>query len=73
MKRITVKVVPNAKKDEIIEKNCLVIYTTAPPENNKANKAVIELLSDFFDISKSCIRIVKGEKSRNKIIEIDLP
>lgn len=46
------------------------IYVTAPPEDGKANKKVIELLAEYFKVPKSQIRIVKGEISRNKIVEI---
>lgn len=46
------------------------IYVSAPPEDGKANKKVIELLADYFKAAKSQIKIIKGETSRNKIIEI---
>lgn len=56
-------------KDE--ELPMLKAYLTAVPENGKANKKLIEVLSDAMDISKGRISIVKGEKSHEKIIEID--
>lgn len=46
------------------------VYVTVPPEDGKANKKVIELLAEYFKVSKSQVKIVKGEISRNKIIEI---
>lgn len=46
-------------------------YVSVLPEKGKANKAVIELLSEFFDIPKSRIMIVTGHTGRNKIIDID--
>jgi len=36
----------------------------------KANEKVIELLSDFFDVPKNKIKIVKGQTSREKEVEV---
>jgi len=49
----------------------LKIYLTAVPEGGKANKKLIELLSETLDIGRNRINIIKGEKSHEKIIEID--
>ncbi|MDP3057054.1 MAG: DUF167 domain-containing protein [bacterium] len=46
------------------------VYVTVAPEQGKANKKMIELLAEYFKVSKSQIRIIKGEMSRNKIVEI---
>lgn len=46
------------------------IYVTAAPEQGKANKKMIELLAEYFKVSKSQVRIIKGEILRNKIVEI---
>lgn len=56
-------------KDE--ELPFLKIYLTAVPEKGKANKKLIEVLSETMNVSKGKINIVKGEKSHEKIIEID--
>ncbi|MBU4056326.1 DUF167 domain-containing protein [Patescibacteria group bacterium] len=50
--------------------NSYKVYVTAPPEDSKANKKVIELLADYFKVAKSQVKIIKGEVSRNKIVEI---
>ncbi|HDJ96758.1 MAG TPA: DUF167 domain-containing protein [Candidatus Aenigmarchaeota archaeon] len=71
MKRIKIKVIPNAKKNEVInEGGKLRVYVKSPPVGGKANKTVIEVLSEFFNVKKSDIRIVRGGKSREKVIEI---
>ncbi|MBI2356155.1 MAG: DUF167 domain-containing protein [Candidatus Doudnabacteria bacterium] len=46
------------------------IWTTAISEKGGANQAVIEIIADFFDIVPSSIRIISGNKSRHKLIEI---
>ncbi len=72
MKVINIKVIPNAKKDLVCEEEDIFkVYVNAPPVEGRANKAVIEVLSEYFKTRKSNIRIIKGEKSRNKLIEID--
>lgn len=69
---IKVKVYPSSKKEEIIKKgdNEYQIKVKEKPENNKANEKVIEILSVYFKIASSKIVIIKGQKSRNKIIKI---
>jgi len=70
--KITVKVIPNAKQAEVLEEseNNFRVKVDAPPKEGKANKRLIEVLAQYFDVAKSKIKIVKGEKSRQKIVEI---
>lgn len=51
-------------------KKILKIYITAQPENNKANEAIIKLLSKTWHLKQNQINIVFGLKQRNKIIHI---
>ena len=69
--KINIKIIPNAKKDKIIQDaGNLKVYVTAPAVDGKANKALVELVADHFDVAKSSVKIIKGEKSRNKVLEI---
>ncbi|MEI8097162.1 MAG: DUF167 domain-containing protein [Candidatus Moraniibacteriota bacterium] len=43
---------------------------TAPPVDEKANQLLKKLLAKHFDVAPSLIRIVSGETSRQKIIEL---
>lgn len=69
---IKVKVSPNSKKEEIIKKteNSFDVKVKEKPINGQANKAVINLLSLHFKIKKNKIKMVKGSKQKNKILEI---
>lgn len=70
---INIKVIPRAKKNEVIkidDKNYRVRLTAAPVDG-KANEALVKLLSEYFDVTKSGIRIVRGERGREKIVEIE--
>lgn len=53
--------------DELPE---LKIYLTAVPVDGKANRELIKLLSEKLNVSKSKISILKGEKNKEKIIEV---
>lgn len=49
----------------------LKVYLTTVPERGKANKKLIEILSKALNKPKSEIRIERGEKCHDKIIEIN--
>ena len=70
--RIGVKVITRAKKEGIekVSDGSYKIKVSLPPEKLRANKRVIELLSEEFDIKKKNIKIISGETSSKKIIEI---
>jgi hypothetical protein len=68
---LNVKVIPKARKNEIKkEGDCWKVHLTAPPERGKANRLLIELFSKEFKVKKNQIKIVQGEKSRHKIVQI---
>jgi hypothetical protein len=71
---INVKVNPKAKKNLIKKEkdDFFRVYVTAPPVAGKANKAMIEMLRDYFGVSKSKISILSGEKSRLKVVRVDI-
>ncbi len=72
-KLITLIVKPQSKQADIkqIDTTTYEIAIKAKPEKGKANKEIIELLAKFFNIKKNQITIVKGHKSRQKIIQIE--
>lgn len=81
--RIICHITPHARENKVEKQQVLAlggtdandgelykVYVTVAPEQGKANKKMIELLAEYFDVPKSQIRIIKGEISRNKIVEI---
>lgn len=70
---LNVKVQPCSRKREIDKKGPTEyrIRVLSPPSKGKANKEVIEIIASHFDVPVSCVRIIKGHKSRNKIIELE--
>ncbi len=49
----------------------LDVWLKAQPENGKANVALICVLADHFGVSKNQVRIISGQSSRRKSVEIE--
>lgn len=70
---IEIKVIPNAKKEMLkYENGIYTLKVLAAAIDNKANEAVINFFRKELKIKKGNIKIVRGEKSRQKIIAIDI-
>jgi len=68
---LEIKVIPGAKKNLLKEEaGGVKVYLTAPPVDGKANEALVEFLAEHYGIRSSRIEIIKGLKSRNKVINI---
>lgn len=53
-----------------MEDGTLKVKLMSPPVDGAANVALIKILAQHFQVKKSQIKIIQGEKSQNKIIEI---
>lgn len=69
---ISLHVLPNAPKSQIVGEHngSLKIKIKAPPVDGKANDAIVAFFSDFLDLAKSKIEILKGDKSKEKALII---
>jgi len=67
-----VRVQPRASKDEITGEiaGALKIRLQAPALGGRANEALIEFLVELLKTSKSAVRILSGERSGIKRLEI---
>ena len=73
MINIEVKVTAGAKSNSFKKENGLYyIRIMAKAIDGKANKSIIEFLSEELNLKKKDIEIVRGEKSSKKIISIDI-
>ena len=75
--RFAVRLTPKAARDCLEgwaapegEKPYLKARVCAPPENGKANDALVKLLAKTLDVGRTKVRIVSGTASRMKIIEV---
>ncbi len=48
----------------------LRIRVSAPPVDAAANQALLRLLAETFDCSRSAIELVRGHTSRHKVVRI---
>ena len=71
---ISIKVTPIASKNELIKISSTEwkAKLTSAPVNNKANQALIKFLAKELGFRKGQIEIIKGLKSRNKIVKISM-
>jgi uncharacterized protein (TIGR00251 family) len=67
---VSVYVRPSAKQDRIDTADGIEIYTREPPEGNRANIAVIKMLSKTLLIPRNQISIIRGTTSRVKEVYI---
>ena len=67
-----VKVQPRASKDEIAGEmgGALKVRLRAPALEDRANEALVEFLAQLLNIPRSAVRILSGERSRTKRVEI---
>ncbi len=71
-----VKLVPNAKRDEIIgifeveSQRRLGVRVRAVAEKNKANKSLCTFISTIFHVAQNEVELVSGNKSRFKKLYI---
>ncbi len=69
---LEVRVIPNASRTAITgtRGDEVVLRVNTPAIEGKANRAALGYLSRAFGVRSSAVRLVGGEKSRHKKIEI---
>jgi len=71
--RIAVRLKPRGHRDELIgvEDGVLQARVSAPPVDGRANEALRRLLAKRLGVAPSRVRVLRGEKSREKLLEVD--
>lgn len=72
--KISLKIVPNSSKNDFVGMMAdgnFKLKIQAVPEKNKANKAIIKLISKKLGIPQSKIQIISGETQAKKLVSID--
>ncbi|MGA2787954.1 MAG: DUF167 domain-containing protein [Verrucomicrobiota bacterium] len=69
---LSVKLQPRASKNEIGGPlgDELKIKVTAPPVDAAANEALVQLLADRLDCARGRVELVRGRKSRHKVVKL---
>ena len=69
--KYSIMVKPGSSQEKVeARENELLVFTHARAHDGEANKRVVEILADYFDVSKSQIEIASGQKSKKKTIEV---
>lgn len=71
--KVTVRVKSSSKKGNFVQPSLdgeLLVHVREPAIDGKANRKVVELLSEYYEIPKTRIEIVRGLTNRIKVINI---
>lgn len=71
--KVSIKVKTNAKENTVQEgpEGELRVLVKAPPQEGRANEAVVEVLAAHFKVPKNRVVIVSGFSSKRKVVRID--
>jgi len=67
-----IRVTPRAKQNKVQPQadGSLKVYVTAPPEDGRANEAVVETIAQWLGVKRRDVEIVRGATSRHKIVRV---
>ena len=70
--RIPVRVRAAARRDEIAGAidGTVIIFVSAPAHEGRANRATCRLLAKRLGVAQSRVRILRGKRSRDKLVEV---
>ena len=70
---LTIKVQPGASKDHVVGRirEEWKLTLTAPPVKGRANRACIDFLARLLEVPRSRLRLVRGQTSRRKLIQVE--
>lgn len=70
---IRVRVIPNAEQSEIVGRigSTVRLKVAAPDIDGEANRELCRFLAEFFEVRPKMVKIVRGEKGREKTVEIE--
>jgi len=71
--QIRVRLTPRAARDQIApgDGDGYLVRVTAPPVDGRANEALRRLVARRAGVAPSRVTLVRGAKSREKVLEID--
>jgi uncharacterized protein (TIGR00251 family) len=66
---VAVRAQPGARKNAVLgeQAGALKVAVTAPPEDGRANDALVEVLKDWLGVRRSQVELVSGRTHRNKV------
>ena len=69
---LSVRVIPRAKRNAVtkMKDGSIKVYVTAPPEDGRANEAVVETIAEWLGVKRRQVTIVSGATNRNKVVQV---
>ena len=71
--RFAVRALPRASRTQLagVYGEAVRVRLAAPPVGGAANHELIAFLAKKLDVPRSAVRVVQGERARDKIVEVD--
>lgn len=72
--RLAVRLQPKARRARVkgrMADGTLQLAVTAPPEDGRANRALIALVGELLHVKPGQIRLARGASSQSKVLEIE--
>jgi uncharacterized protein YggU (UPF0235/DUF167 family) len=71
--RVSVRLRPRGRGDALLgfEDGMLRARVSAPPVDDRANRALCRLIAARVGVAPSRVRVVHGAKSRDKVVEVE--
>ncbi len=69
---IRIRVIPNSYENEVVGRvgSVVRVKVCSPEIDEKANNVLINYLAEFFEVKPKSIHIMRGEKAREKTVQI---
>jgi uncharacterized protein len=70
--RLRLRVSPGATRAGVVGRygQAWKVRVAAPPEDGRANDAVVRLLADTLSVPRDAVKLVSGQSARDKIVEL---
>jgi len=69
---VRVKVTAGASREHVEEEDgVLSIFVKEPPQDNMANRRVMQIVAERFKVAPNAVKIVAGHHARNKTLEVN--
>jgi uncharacterized protein (TIGR00251 family) len=71
--RLRLRVSAGARRTELVGRHgdAWKVRVSAPPEDGRANDAVLSLLAERVGVPRRAVAIVSGHSSREKVVQMD--